>query len=285
MIDKMKVGFVGLGAMGQGMAGNLARKGFLAAVYNRTAGKTAGFEAKICHTPQALAEQVDVVLICVSADQDVLDLVAAIAQSSKPGSVVVDMSTVSSATAKQAAALLREKQVDFLDAPVSGGVEGANKGTLMMMVGGEPAVLERVRSVLAAMTSRIEHMGETGQGQACKAVNQIMTAGINQAVTEALAFAVAQGLELEKVIDILGGGAAGNWFLQHRGKTMIQGLFKPGFKVALHHKDLLICHKMAQQTAIACPLTDKTLDDYTKLIELGFGSEDISALYRLKLKQ
>jgi len=197
---------------------------------------------------------------------------------------VVDMSTVSSATAQQAAAKLRQKQVDFLDAPVSGGVEGANNGTLAMMVGGDAAVLERVRSVLAAMTARIEHLGATGAGQACKAVNQIMCAGINQAVTEALAFAQAQGLELDKVVDVVAGGAAGNWFLQHRGKTMTQGIFKPGFKLALHHKDLAICRQMAEQAAVACRLTETTLHDYAELMRQGYGDEDISALYRLKRK-
>ena len=284
--DPLKAGFIGLGAMGLGMARNLAGTGYLQAVYNRTAAKAANFAGIAAYpTPQALAEQVDVVFVCVSADQDVLDVVSAVAETIKPGSVVVDTSTVSSNTAKLAAQILKEKQTDFLDAPVSGGVEGANKGTLAMMVGGDAAVLERVRPLLAAMTSRIEHMGDVGQGQACKAVNQIMAAGINQAVTEALAFAEAQGLDLEKVVDVISGGAAGNWFLQHRGKTMTKGIFEPGFKLALHHKDLLICRQMAQQSAIACSITDKTLDDYSRLMAQGFGNEDISVLYRLKRKQ
>ena len=281
----MKAGFLGLGAMGQGMARNLAKRGHLHAVYNRTPGKAAELQVSVYPTPQALAEQVDVAFICVSADRDVLEVVTALAATIKPGSVVIDLSTVSSATARQAAAILRDRQADFLDAPVSGGVEGANTGTLAMMVGGDPLVLERVRPLLEAMTSRVEHMGEIGTGQACKAVNQIMVAGINQAVTEALAFAAAQGLDLDKVIDVVSGGAAGNWFLDHRGKTMVQGSFKPGFKLALHHKDLFICRRMAQQSAVACPLIDATLDDYACLMEQGFGDEDISALYRLKRKQ
>jgi 3-hydroxyisobutyrate dehydrogenase len=109
-----------------------------------------------------------------------------------------------------------------------------------------------------------------------------MCAGINQAVTEALAFGEAQGLDMAKVIDVISGGAAGNWFLQHRGKTMTQGIFKPGFKLALHHKDLLICQHMAEQANLACPLTDSTVQDYQQLMQQGFGDEDISALYRLK---
>lgn len=284
----LRAGLIGLGAMGQGMARNLAKAGLLAGVYNRSDDKAQALAFELAvetfATPQVLAEQVDVVLICVSADRDVLEMVAAIAETVHPGSVVVDMSTVSSETAIKAAAILADKQAVFLDAPVSGGVEGANKGTLAMMVGGEATVLERVKPVLQAMTARIEHLGPTGSGQACKAVNQIMCAGINQAVTEALAFADAQGLNLEQVVDVVSGGAAGNWFLQHRGKTMTQGIFKPGFKLALHHKDLNICLQMAEQVGIASPLTEATLNDYAQLMAQGHGDEDISALYRLKRK-
>lgn len=285
----MQAGMIGLGAMGLGMARNLAKAGYLTHVYNRTHAKAQALAEELnvaaCHSPQELAECVDAVLICVSADQDVLDVVAAIAKTVKPGSVVIDMSTVGSETAKQAAAILKTRQVEFLDAPVSGGVEGANKGTLSMMVGGEADALARVRPVLEAMTARIELMGATGSGQACKAVNQIMAAGIAQAVTEALAFGEAQGLDMQKVVDVVAGGAAGNWFLQHRGKSMTQGIFQPGFKLALHHKDLLICRKMAEQTGIASPLTDHTLADYARLMQQGHGDEDISALYRLKRKR
>lgn len=284
----LRVGLIGLGAMGQGMARNLAKAGFLAAIYNRSRDKAEALATELsvaaCSSPQSLAEQVDVLLICVSADADVLEMVEAAAQTIRPGAVVVDMSTVSSATACRAAAILRRQQANFLDAPVSGGVEGANNGTLAMMVGGDAAVLERVRPVLAAMTARIEHLGATGAGQACKAVNQIMCAGINQAVTEALAFAEAQGLDLHKVVDVVAGGAAGNWFLQHRGKTMTQDIFKPGFKLALHHKDLAICLQMAEQAAVTCSLTEATLRDYAELMRQGYGDEDISALYRLKRK-
>ena len=278
----MKAGMIGLGAMGLGMARNLAKTGYLTAVYNRTAAKTAEFNVKAFHQPEALAAEVDIVLICVSADQDVLNIVEAITLTIKPGSIVVDMSTVSSETAIKAAACLAEKQVAFLDAPVSGGVEGAKNGTLAMMVGGDVEALEKARSVLEAMTARIIHMGATGSGQATKAVNQIMGAGINQAVTEALAFAQARGLAMDKVIEVISGGASGNWFLQHRGATMTQGTFAPGFKLALHHKDLKICQTMAAQTGVSIPLTDMAVTDYEQLMAEGYGGEDISALYRLK---
>lgn len=284
----MKAGMIGLGAMGAGMTRNLASAGYLTAVYNRTAATAQslaeGLGVIVYAQPEALAAEVDIVLICVSADQDVLDVVNAIALTIKPGSVVVDMSTVSSETAKKAAAILAEKQAAFLDAPVSGGVEGANKGTLAMMIGGDAEALEKVRPVLEAMASRIMHMGPTGAGQNTKAVNQIMAAGINQAVTEALAFGQAQGLPMDKVIDVISGGAAGNWFLQHRGPTMTRGTFAPGFKLALHHKDLKICQAMARQIGASTTLIDMTLADYEQLMAAGFGDEDISALYRLKKK-
>jgi 3-hydroxyisobutyrate dehydrogenase len=282
----MKTGMIGLGAMGLSMARRVASAGFLSAVYNRTASKAQALaeELKVfaCLQPEGLAAQVELVLICVSADHDVLEMIAAISLTIKPGSIVVDMSTVSSETALTAAAMLAEKQVAFLDAPVSGGVEGAIKGTLSMMVGGEADVLEKARPVLATMASRITHMGATGSGQATKAVNQIMCAGINQAVTEALAFGQAQGLPMDKVIEVTSAGAAGNWFLQHRGLTMTNGAFTPGFKLALHHKDLLICQSMADQVNLPIPLAAMTITDYAKLMTAGYGNEDISALYKLK---
>lgn len=282
----MKTGIIGLGAMGQGMARMVAGAGLLSAVYNRTSSKAQALveELKVlyCHSPQELAARVDLVLLCVSADQDVLEMVEAIGQTVKPGSIVVDMSTVSSETAKIAADKLAEKQVAFLDAPVSGGVEGAKNGTLSMMAGGDEGVLEQARPILSTMTSRIIHMGEVGSGQATKAVNQIMCAGINQAVTEALAFAYAQGLAMDKVIEVTSAGAAGNWFLDRRGLTMANGTFTPGFKLALHHKDLLICRAMAEKLNLTIPLSEMTITDYAKLMAAGYGEEDISALFRLK---
>lgn len=283
-----KVGMIGLGAMGVGMARNLAKVGFLTTIYNRTSEKAQTLaqelNVKVSHTAQELAEQVNVICVCVSRDEDVLEMIEAISQTVKPDTIVIDMSTVSSHTAKQAAAILACKDVDFLDAPVSGGVEGAKNGTLAMMVGGEETVLEKVRPVLNAMANRVIHIGETGTGQATKAVNQIMGAGINQAVTEALAFARAQNLPMEKIIDVISGGASGNWFLQHRGLSMTQGNYPAGFKVALHHKDLKICEQMAQKINFELPLAAKTCLDYETLMTEGFGDCDISALYHLKVK-
>jgi 3-hydroxyisobutyrate dehydrogenase len=282
----MKVGFMGLGGMGVGMASNLAKAGYLTAVYNRTTEKAENLAKVLGVTvfaqPEALAATVDVVFLCVSADGDVLEMVEATATTVKAGAVVVDMSTVSSDTAQQAAKLLAEKQVEFLDAPVSGGVEGAKNGTLAMMVGGNELTLNKIYPILQVMATRIVYMGPVGSGQATKAVNQIMCAGINEAVTEALAFAQAQNLPMKKVIEIISSGAAGNWFLDKRGVTMTNGTFVPGFKLHLHHKDLKICQGMAKKIDFAMPLSDMTVAHYEKLMAQGFADEDISALYRLK---
>ncbi|MCF6202088.1 MAG: NAD(P)-dependent oxidoreductase [Methylococcaceae bacterium] len=282
----MKVGVIGLGTIGLGMARNIAKSGLLDAIYNRTHKKATDFGKEInltpCSSPQELAEQVDIILICVSKDIDVLQMINAIAETIKPNSVVIDLSTVSIETAQKAARILSKKQVLFLDAPVSGGAEGAKNGSLAIMVGGDKKTLKKVLPVLEIIGSRIIHIGHTGSGQGAKAVNQIMAAGINQAVTEALAFGQSQGLEMNAVIDVISGGAANNWFLQNRGTSMLLETFKPGFKVALHKKDLVICKKMAQQSGAVTNVIEQTLADYEKLIEQGYADEDISALYRLK---
>jgi len=282
----MKTGFVGLGAMGLGMARNLRRAGLLAGVWNRTPEKAQTFAAETGTLAYAgladLAAACDVIVTCVSADADVLEVMGALAPALRPGAVVVDCSTIGVATARRAAEIVRQAGGDFLDAPVSGGVEGARSGTLVLMVGGRTETVEKIRPVLEAMGNSIMHMGDTGAGQATKAVNQVMCAGVNQAVTEALAFGQALGLDLDKVIEVVSGGAAGNWFLDKRGKTMVRGVFQPGFKLALHHKDLNICLEMAERLGISLPLSARTRDDYAELMARGHGEDDISGLFRLK---
>lgn len=281
----LRVGFAGLGAMGLPMARNLHRAGLLAAAWNRTAAKAetlcAETGAALAATPADLAAQCDVIVTCVSADQDLLEVVEAMLPALAAGTIVVDCSTVAAQTARTAAARLAEVGAGFLDCPVSGGTEGAAAGTLSIMVGGAEEHLERARPALEAMGSTIVHMGPAGAGQAAKATNQIMVAGINQAVTEALAFGRAQGLPMEKVIAALEKGAAGNWFLSKRGPTMIRGEFPLGFKVALHAKDLEICRRMAADLGVKLPVVEMTLLHYARLPEHS-ADEDISALFRLK---
>ncbi len=282
----MKTGVIGLGAMGAPMARNLYRAGHLESVWNRGADKSRqlGEElgVRVAASPAALAHDCELIIVSVSADEDVLEVIGTLIPALQPGSVVVDTSTVSRTTAIAAAEQLHSIDVAFLDAPVSGGIEGARQGTLAMMVGGDATALERITPVLNALAGRIAHMGPVGAGQATKAVNQVMAAGINQAVSEALAFAQALELPLDKVIDVVGSGAAGNWFLNHRGPTMVQEHFEPGFRVALHHKDLAICKQMGEQLDVALPLVEMTLIHYRRLMDAGFGDEDISALFREK---
>ncbi|MEJ2761636.1 MAG: NAD(P)-dependent oxidoreductase [Gammaproteobacteria bacterium] len=283
----MKTGVIGLGAMGAGMAANLDKAGYLHRLWNRTTEKAEAIardsNADAADSIAALAGQCDLIITCVSRDEDVIEMVEQIAAGARPGIIVADTSTVSSDTALQAAEILQEQDARFLDCPVSGGVEGARKGTLSMMVGGEEAVLEEARPALSAVAANIVYIGPTGSGQACKAVNQIMCAGINEAVTEALAFGEDMGLDMDRVLDVVSRGAAGNWFLDHRGRTMLAGSFDVGFKVNLHHKDLQICLNMAAHHPQAkLPLTQMTVAHYEQLMAEGHGDEDISSLYRLK---
>lgn len=284
----MHTGFIGLGAMGAPMARNLAKAGLLVAVWNRTPARSQAFARELgvdaAADPADLARRCDALVTCVSADADLLQVVDAMLPGLSAGKLVIDCSTVGMETAEIAAGRLRETGARFLDAPVSGGTEGAAQGTLSMMVGGDAAAFAEARPILEAMASRIVHMGPVGAGQATKAVNQVMVAGIVQAVTEALAFGEALGLPMEQVIDVVGNGAAGNWFVNHRGKTMIEGRFPLGFKVALHHKDLDICRRMAEHHDVDLPGVDATLAAYDRLMEQGHGDEDISSLYRLKRK-
>ncbi|MBI5461347.1 MAG: NAD(P)-dependent oxidoreductase [Gammaproteobacteria bacterium] len=286
--EATKVGVIGLGAMGAPMARNLARAGLLAAVWNRTASKSDELVAELgvvrAHDPADLARRCDLILTCVSADGDLLAVIDALLPGLSAGKIIVDTSTVQPVTAIEIAQRLEKTGCAFLDAPVSGGVEGARQGSLAIMVGGSTATLERARPVLNAIGNRIAHMGPVGNGQATKAVNQIMCAGINHAVTEALAFAEDQGLPLDKVIEVVSGGAAGNWFLEKRGPTMVRCTFAPGFKVALHYKDLAICKAIAEQRGVMLPVVELTLTQYRRLLDAGYGDEDISALYREKRK-
>jgi len=283
----MKTGIIGLGAMGAAMALNLHKAGHLHRVWNRTQAKAEQLSHQtgvvVADNIEELAAVCDLVLVCVSRDHDVLEVIRSIASAVRPGSVVIDTSTVSTQTALQASVIIKEQDCFFLDCPVTGGVEGAKNGTLSMMVGGDESVLDGLRPILASMTRRVVYIGPTGSGQACKAVNQIICAGINQAVTEGLAFGEKMHLDMGKVLEAISGGAAGNWFMDHRGKTMLAGQFPAGFKVNLHHKDLQICMAMATQNGdTSLPLTAMTVADYEKLMAGGYGDEDISSLYRLK---
>lgn len=272
--------------MGMHMARNLHNKGMLTAVWNRTPSKAAALAAELrVAAPAALAElaaQTDVVVSCVSADADVLEVVRGLAPGFKSGALMLDCSTVSAETARQAAELLEPQGVEFLDCPVSGGIEGARDGTLAIMAGGTSAAFERARPVLEALGKTIALFGPVGAGQGAKATNQIMCAGIIEAVAEAMAFARAQGLPLPTLIDTLGKGAGSSWYFVHRAPNMARGAYPAGFRVRLHQKDLGICHDMAARFGVELPVVERMLAEYAELVARGYGDEDISATFRLK---
>lgn len=280
-----KVGFIGLGAMGAPMAGHLHSRQLLHAVGNRTVAKARAIAEQygVCVAETAAGfSECQVVVLCVSKDNDVLDCCRALASVLPPGALVIDHSTVARETALAAAELLRESSIDFLDAPVSGGVEGAINGKLSVMVGGDASVLARAAPVLEAYALRVTHMGTVGAGQATKAVNQVLVAGIAQAVCEGLAFGEALGLSKETLVPTLAAGAAGNWFLDKRGATMMAHTYVPGFKSALLLKDLHIVEAMAKALGKEYSVVQQSLVDYQALVDAGFGEEDTSALIRLK---
>lgn len=281
----MRTGFIGLGAMGAPMAQHLHSRGLLAVVGNRTAAKAQALAAELGVTAATSAADFaacDVVALCVSLDADVLENVQALAGVLAAGAVVIDHSTVSVDTARQAQALLAARGIGFVDAPVSGGVEGARNGKLSVMAGGSEADLAKARPVLEAYAARITHMGDTGAGQATKAVNQVLVAGINEAVCEGLALGEKLGLDAEKLLPTLMAGAAGNWFLEKRGATMLANQFVPGFKCGHLLKDLRIVHGMAQDLGLRTPVVEQALADYAELVERGEGDADTSALITLK---
>ncbi len=284
--DDLRVGVIGLGAMGTPMATHLADAGLLHAVWNRTRSKAEAFAdgsaVAVADDPAKLASACNVILTCVSADEDLLDVISQMLPSVEPGCVVVDTSTVSPATARQVAARLAQRDAGFVDAPVSGGVEGARKGSLSVMVGGDPANISRIMPVLEAISASVTHMGEVGAGQATKAVNQVMIAGVAEAVCEALALAEKLNLPSKRLLSVIGAGAAGSWFLQHRGQSMLENEFDGGFKLALLLKDLRICQSLAQELNISIPTVDAAITDYRELVRLGDGDHDISGLIRLK---
>ena len=282
----MRTGFVGLGAMGMHMARNLQRAGLLAAIWNRTRSKAQALAAELkVDAPETLAQlaaSCEAVVSCVSADADVLEVTRQLAPALRSGALLLDCSTVGAETARAAAELLAPGGAEFLDCPVSGGVEGARDGTLAIMVGGKPEAYERAQPILQALGRTIAHFGPVGSGEAAKATNQIMVAGIVEAIAEAMAFAHAEGLPLDKLIDTLGKGAGSSWYFVHRAPNMARGSYPPGFRVRLHDKDLGICHDMAARFGTALPVVERMRKEYAELIARGYGDEDVSATFRLK---
>lgn len=281
-----RIGFIGLGIMGRGMAANLLRAGFGVTVWNRTAERMAPLlemGATAGQHPADVAAQSDIIITCVSDTPDVQAVVLGedgMAQGVQPGALLVDCSTISPQATKEMAAQLAEQGVHWLDAPVSGGSEGAANGTLSIMVGGEAAQFARALPVLQAMGRTITHVGPTGAGQTVKLVNQILVVVTMLGVGEALLFAEAGGLDLEKTLTAVSGGAAGSWSLSNRGPQMINRDWRPGFTIDLQQKDLRLVLEAADQFGAPALGTSLVFQLYRTLQQQGLGSEGNHAIVK-----
>lgn len=281
-----RLGFIGLGIMGRGMAMNLRRAGFDLTVWNRTASRAdelVAAGATLAESPADLAARCDVIFSCVSDTPDVLEVTLGeqgVIQGAQAGALVVDMSTISPAAAREMAERLGERGVASLDAPVSGGSEGAAKGTLSIMVGGEAADVERARPYFAAMGKTITHVGGHGAGQTVKLVNQILVVVNTLAMSEALVFAQASGADLEKTLSAVTGGAAGSWMLSNRGPQILNRDWRPGFTIDLQQKDLRLVLEAADQVGAPMLGTAIVFQMYRTLQQAGLGAEGNHALIK-----
>jgi 3-hydroxyisobutyrate dehydrogenase len=281
-----RVGFIGLGIMGRGMAANLLRAGFPLTVWNRTpqrAQPLGAAGAAVAANPAELAAASDIIITCVSDTPDVEAVILGehgVIHGIRPGSLVIDMSTISPQATRSIAAALAERGVDMLDAPVSGGSEGAAQGTLSIMVGGEAAALERAMPVLQAMGQRITPVGPHGAGQTVKLVNQVLVVGNCLAMCEALLLAQAGGVDLARALEAVSGGAAGSWMLSQRGPQILARDWRPGFTIALQQKDLRLVLEAADQQAVPLPGTALIFQLYRALEARGLSGDGNHALVK-----
>ena len=284
--SEWRVGMVGLGALGLPIAINLLKAGLNLQVHTRSRRAESDpqlDDARRCANPAAAADNVDVLLLCVSDDGGVNDVLFGqdgAAEQLQPGCIVIDCSTISPKGAQRAAAQLEQIGVHYLDAPVTGGTEGARAGSLTVLVGGDADVLATVRPLLEVIGGSIHHIGAVGRGQQAKAVNQVLVAGSYAAVAEAIALGQRLELPMQTVIDALKSGAAGSWALNHRSGSMLEEKYPLGFKMSLHRKDLVIALEAANTVELDLPITALVKKLESELINRGYGDEDVSALHR-----
>ncbi len=274
-----RIGYVGLGIMGRGMARNLLKAGFGVRVWNRTASRMeelATDGAVAATSPADVAANCDIIITCVSDTPDVEAVILGengVLQGVQPGALVIDCSTISPQATRAIAAKLAEKGVRFLDAPVSGGSEGAAKGTLTIMVGGESTDVERATPVFQAMGKTITHVGATGAGQMVKLVNQILVVGNCLAMCEALLFAESGGLDLQKTYDAISQGAAGSWMFTNRAPQIMRRDWRPGFTIDLQQKDIRLVLEAADQLGVPLLGTSQIFNLYRTLQQMGMGEK------------
>ncbi|MBD3205742.1 NAD-binding protein [Candidatus Bathyarchaeota archaeon] len=279
-----KIGFIGLGLMGTGMSKNLLKAGYEVTVWNRTASKMdplveAG--AKAAKNPKEVAQNSDVVVTIVTDSPDVEEVLLGsdgAFYGAKKGDVFIDMSTISPIATREIAEKLSEKGIEMLDAPVSGGVIGANNGTLSIMVGGKEQIYRENRPILEAMGKTITYIGGNGDGQVCKAVNQILVGTTMLGVAEALVFAAKAGVNIEKVHEAVSGGAAGSWQLSNNGARLLKGDHEPGFKIKDYIKDLGIIMETAAENKMPLPSTSMVFQMFRHCDAMGMRDKGTQAV-------
>jgi len=282
-----KVAFLGMGVMGYPMAGHIASAGHDVTVYNRTTAKAETWVSQHggawADTPAAAAKDADFVFCCVGDDPDVLSVAVGLNGAipvMKRGAVFIDNSTISADVARQIYDAAKACDIAALDAPVSGGQAGAENGKLTVMVGGDTAAFDAALPLMQCYGATVVHMGESGTGQQTKMVNQICIAGLVQALSEGLNFAMATGLDTDKLLAAISGGAAQSWQMVNRGHTMVKGEFEFGFAVDWMRKDLRICLEEAGRNGAPLPVTEIVAGYYAELSAKGFGRNDTSSLIR-----
>lgn len=279
-----KLAFIGLGTMGAPMAQRLVDAGFEVTVHNRTREREEALKgAKRAGSPQEAAEGQEVVFTMVSDTPDAEAVIAGergALHGMAPGSILIDMSTISPSVTQKLAAQLAQKGAHMLDAPVSGGSEGAQQGTLAVMVGGKPEVLERVRPVLEHLAKSVTYVGPSGSGQLVKAINQVVIAGTYAAVAEGMVLGLAAKLDMDAVVSAISGGAAGSWVLENRSGNMVRGEYPLGFRTRLHRKDLGIALSAARELGVPLQVAALVEQLETGLVGRGYGDEDVSNIAR-----
>ena len=274
-----KIGFIGLGIMGDGMTRNLLKAGFEVVVWNRTASKMQSIVeagATAAENPADVASQCDIIITCVSDTPDVRAVILGengVIHTIKAGSLVIDMSTISPQATVEIATELNKRDAYMLDAPISGGSEGAQKGTLSIMVGGDAEQVELAMPAFEAMGKAITHVGPQGAGQKVKIVNQILVVVNMLAVGEALLFAEAGDLDLQNTLDAVTQGAAGSWMLSNRGPQVIKRDWRPGFTIDLQQKDLRLALEAGDQLGVPLMATSLVYNLYRTLQQAGLGEE------------
>jgi len=273
--------FIGLGALGTPMAANLLEAGHPLLVHNRTPGAAeplVAAGARWAASPAQAAAIADCLCLCLSDDAAVQAVLEDAIAGLKPGSLVIDFSTISPATSRAMATALGQSAVAYIDAPVTGGTEGARAGTLSVLVGAGAPDLQRALPLLQVIGKRISHLGPVGAGQQAKAVNQVLVAGSYAAAAEAVALAQRLELPMDALLAALRPGAAGSWALSHRADGMVQGHYPLGFKLALHRKDLAIAQRAAAAVDLDLPITNQVASMEDGLIHRGHGERDVSVL-------